>query len=64
MFSAFLYILAMALTIPGLPRVVNEMMTGSKAVCFFTGSGRSSRTEFLSLTECDLQQSMVLPCHC
>ncbi|CAM9956070.1 unnamed protein product, partial [Laminaria digitata] len=32
MFSAFLYFLAMSFTIPVLPKVVNEMLTGSKAV--------------------------------
>lgn len=32
MFSAFLYFLAMAFTIPVLPKVVNELVTGSKAV--------------------------------
>lgn len=34
MFSAFLYFFAMALTIPGLPRLVNELLTGSKMVRF------------------------------
>lgn len=32
MFSAFLYFLAMAFTIPVLPKIVNELVTGSKAV--------------------------------
>ncbi|CAM9189870.1 unnamed protein product [Ectocarpus sp. 4 AP-2014] len=32
MFSAFLYFLAMAFTIPVLPKVVNELITGSNAV--------------------------------
>ena len=32
MFSAFLYFLAMAFAIPVLPKVVNELSSGSKAV--------------------------------
>ncbi len=38
MFSAFLYFLAMAFTIPVLPKVVNELVTGSKAVSTFVES--------------------------
>lgn len=43
MFSAFLYFLAMAFTIPVLPKVVNELVTGSKAVSTFVESNGTGR---------------------
>ena len=51
MLSAFLYFLAMSFTIPVLPKVVNEMLTGSKAVrvCWLTSYKSPTRTTLVFL---------------